>query len=133
MRFLKKSIFTIKSTSGETLYETARAEVLRMAISYAIEDGVSLEHANLSGGWLLGGDFRGGNFRGANFGQATMDLAELTSADLRETTWVGAKMENVILREANCAGVSFAYAEFGDTAFRKANLEKADFRDVIDI
>jgi uncharacterized protein YjbI with pentapeptide repeats len=73
--------------------------------------GSNLSHSNLSGVQMFGTNLEGANLEGANLSYATIDQARMVDANLK----------NAILEGAFAAS----------TKFNRANIEGADFTDVL--
>jgi uncharacterized protein YjbI with pentapeptide repeats len=86
-----------------------------------------LDHANLSGQWLVNDDLRGANLRLANVSRANLSEANLHGANLSEANLSEANLSEADLSEANLHGANLNFANLNNgTDLHGADLGGAD-------
>lgn len=118
---------TIRNHETHAVIFLGLFENMRQCAEAAIEQGLSLahadfRHADLRGATLDGGDFEGADFTNANLTAANLSETNLTDARMHETDLTAA-----CLCEARLIQVDFTGASFGATLLAGATMEGCIF------
>ena len=106
----KKTLFQIKSTFGDVLFER-KTETLKECVEAAVAEKIDLRSANL---------------RSANLGYANLRSANLGSANLRSANLGYANLGSANLGSANLRSANLGYANLGSADLGYANLRSAN-------
>jgi uncharacterized protein YjbI with pentapeptide repeats len=93
----------------------------RLAVLWALKNGVSLRNADLSYADLRNADLRDADLRDADLSNAALRNAALRSADLRS-----ADLSNADLRDADLRNAALRSADLSNADLRSADLSNAD-------
>ncbi|MCK5296606.1 MAG: pentapeptide repeat-containing protein [Alphaproteobacteria bacterium] len=113
---------------GNVLFEAKienTVENEKTCVEMAIQEGISLENADLEAYELSGINLRGVNLKGANFACAFLKGADLSGANLEETNGMEAIFEGANFEGANLCRANFADSILSEANFKGANLTEA--------
>ena len=109
--------------TGSVIFESDN-ESMKLTVSAAVDQSVSLRGAN-----LRGANLRGANLRGADLSDADLSGADLSDADLRVADLSCADLGGANLRGANLRRADLRGANLRGANLRGANLRGADLSD----
>lgn len=111
-----KNIYIRNRVTGATIF-SGTFPTLRHALESAVQQGVSLRHADLAGANLANATLDGADLRGADMSGVILVGANLTGAD----------MAMACLCETRLVGVDFTDATFGGTLVTGAIIDTCAF------
>lgn len=115
-------------TKHDTLFE-GRFKDFKSCLEHAVDDGVKLNHADLTRQNLSGADLDGATFEGADFSYSNLNGANIAEANLKGARLCYSDLYNTCFAESDLQYSMFDHAQFGGTLIYDADLSFSRFSD----